>query len=296
MTTPDPTLTHADGRSAVVVQRHYPHPIDRVWRAVTLPEHLAQWFPGAPEFELRDGGSVRFPDFAGTAAETGTVLECAVPHRLRFSWDTDELQLELSEDAAGTRLVLTHTFGDTAGAASFATGWEACLTGLTAVLAGQDVPDPGPCYERHEELARGFDLGRPIVTSTAEGWTARFERQLVCSAGIAWELFLGGAAEPEIEHPVPEVGEELRAPQAPEVVLGIVTEMQAPRLLAVDTGPGEPGDHVRLELIDGTGHGARLLLTVFGSDPAEQDAALEQWGLGAVEAIARAALEASATA
>ena len=296
MTTPDPTLTHADGRSAVVVQRHYPHPVDRVWRAVTLPEHLAQWFPGAPEFELREGGTVRFPDFAGTEAESGTVLECVIPYRLRFSWDTDELLFELSQDGDGTRLVLTHAFDDAAGAASFATGWEACLAGLTAVIAEEDVPDPGPRRERHEELARRFELGRPVVTPTAQGWTARFERQLVCSAGIAWELFLGGAAEPEIEHPVPEVGTELRAPQVPEVVLGIVTEVRAPRLLAFDTGPGEPGDHVRLELIDGTGHGARLLLTVGGSDPAEQDAALEQWGLGAVEAIAQAALEASSTA
>lgn len=296
MITPDPMLTHADGRSTVVVQRLYPHPLGRVWRAVTLPEHLAQWFPGAPEFELREGGSIRFPGFAGTEAESGTVLESVIPHRLRFSWDTDELLLELSQEGEGTRLVLTHAFDDTAGAASFATGWEACLAGLAAVIADQHVPDPGPCRERHEELARRFELGRPLVTSADEGWTARFERQLVCSAGIAWELFLGGAAEPEIEHPVPEVGEELRAPQAPEVVLGIVTEVQAPRLLAFDTGPGEPGDHVRLELVDGTGHGARLLLTVRGSDPAEQDAALEQWGLGAVEAIAQAALEASATA
>lgn len=53
---------------------------------------------------------------------------------------------------------------------------------------------------------------------------------------------------------------------------------------------------MRLELLEGTGHGARLLLTVRGTDPTEQEAALEQWGLGAVEAIAQAALEASAGA
>ncbi|GAA1491621.1 SRPBCC family protein [Brachybacterium sacelli] len=293
MTTPDPTLTQDGGRGAVVVERHFPHPVERVWQAVTQPEHLAHWFPGSPEFELHAGGSVRFPDFAGRPAESGTVLECEIPHRLRFSWDTDELLLELSGDADGTRLVLTHAFDDIAGAASFATGWEACLVGLTAVIAQEDVPDPGPRRERHEELARRFRLGRPTVTTAAEGWSARFERQLVCSAGTAWELFLGGAAEPDIVHPVPAIGEQLRAPQAPEVVLGTVTEVQAPTLLAFDTGPGEPGDHVRLELVEGTGHGARLLLTVRGADPAQKEAALEQWGLGAVDAIAEAALEAS---
>ena len=51
----------------------------------------------------------------------------------------------------------------------------------------------------------------------------------------------------------------------------------------------EPGDHVRVELSEGTGHGARIVLTVTGTDPAERDAAVEQWGTGAVGHLAAAA-------
>ena len=46
---------------------------------------------------------------------------------------------------------------------------------------------------------------------------------------------------------------------------------------------------MRVELNEGTGHGARLVLTVTGSDPAERDAAIDQWGAGAVAHLAREA-------
>jgi uncharacterized protein YndB with AHSA1/START domain len=34
-----------DERPTIRVERRYPHPIDKVWRAVTTPEHLAQVVP-----------------------------------------------------------------------------------------------------------------------------------------------------------------------------------------------------------------------------------------------------------
>ncbi|MGP9537125.1 SRPBCC family protein [Brachybacterium sp. AOP43-C2-M15] len=290
MTTPDPRIRRDGPRPDVIVQRLFPHPLDRVWRAVTEAEHLATWFPGAPEFDLRVGGRVHFHEFADDPAEFGEVLDIDPPHLLRFTWDTDVVTLELTAQGDGTLLVLTNALEDGPAAASVATGWEACLEILADLVAGRTPTEPDPRYARHEELARAFDLGRPEVAESAEGWSGRFERQLVCEPQVAWELFLGGAAEPEVTHPVPAVGEELRAPRAPDVVLGSVTEVEAPRLLAFDTAPGEPGDHVRFELVEGTGHGARMVLTVRGADPAERDAALEQWGLGAVDAIAAAAL------
>ncbi|AXK46640.1 SRPBCC family protein [Brachybacterium saurashtrense] len=290
MTSTDPQLHDVDGGTDIVVRRRYPHPIERVWRAVTETEHLAAWFPGAPEFDLRVGGTVRFAEFAGDPAEFGEVLALEPPRLLRFTWDTDVVTLEFAPAGEGTELVLTNRLADRPAAASVATGWEACLGLLTAVVAGEPPEDPGPRFARHEELAARFGLSRPVLEETTDGWSARFERQLVCSPEAAWELFLGGAAEPEVTHEVPAAGQELRAPRAPEVVLGIVTEVEAGRLLAVDTGAGEPGDHVRFELVEGTGHGARMVLTVRGTDPAERDAALAQWGGGAVEAIAAAAL------
>ena len=51
------------------------------------------------------------------------------------------------------------------------------------------------------------------------------------------------------------------------------------------------GEHLRLELADGTGHGARITLTVTGTDPAERDAAAEMWGAGPVGHLAAMAAE-----
>ena len=81
----EPELHDLDGGTDIVVRRRYPHPIDRVWRAVTEAEHLAAWFPGAPEFELRVGGRVRFAEFAGDPAEYGEVLALDPPRLLRFT-------------------------------------------------------------------------------------------------------------------------------------------------------------------------------------------------------------------
>ena len=48
---------------------------------------------------------------------------------------------------------------------------------------------------------------------------------------------------------------------------------------------------MRVELAEGTGHGARITLTVTGTDPAERDAAAEMWGTGAIGHLAAMAAE-----
>ena len=79
---------------------------------------------------------------------------------------------------------------------------------------------------------------------------------------------------------------------APDVVIGTMTEVDIHRLLAFDVAPtGGPGEHVRVELTDGTGHGARIILTVTGTDPGERDAAVEMWGTGAVGHLAAMAAD-----
>lgn len=295
---PDPMspslATTTEGRSAVTVRRRVAVPLDAVWDAITRPELLARWFPGAPQIELRAGGRVRFAEFAGDPAEFGEVLAVQEPQRVVFTWDAEVISLVLEEEPDGAVLTLSQTGDDRAGAASYATGWEACLAGLAQVLAGEDVSDPGPRRSRHEELAAAFGLDAPGVEEDGDGWLLRVERQLVVPAPIAWDLLLTGA-DPEAEGVgtgvvAPPVGAEFRAPRAPEVLLGTVTEVEPGRVLAFDTAPGEPGDAVRLELGEGTGHGARLHLTVRGTDPAEREAAAEHWGAGAVAGLAAAAL------
>jgi uncharacterized protein YndB with AHSA1/START domain len=281
-----------DGRPTVRVERRYRHPIDKVWRAVTTPEHLGQWFPSPVEMDLRPGGSMTFPAFAGGPGATGTIEVVEAPRRLTFTWGADRLTFELAPDGAGTKFALTHSFDERSGAPSFATGWELCLAGLRALLAGEPLPPPDRGIARHEELVHEFGLDQPEVTESEDGWTVRVQRQLTCPAAVAWDLWFGKDRDTGEQREAPAVGEPLTPYMAPDVVMGTMTEVDLHRVLAFDVAPtGGPGDHLRLELVDGTGHGARITLTVTGSDPAERDAAAQMWGTGAVGHLAASAAE-----
>jgi uncharacterized protein YndB with AHSA1/START domain len=291
----DDRLMTVRGRSQLRIQRRFAHPIDSVWRAVTRPAELSAWFPCPVDLDLRVGGAVTFDmgdADVGADASHGEVLELDPPRLLAFSWADDRLAFQLTPDGEGTVLVLTHTFDDRAGAASYATGWDQCLAGLRHVLVDEQVPPPDRGVERHEQLVAQFGLDRGAVTGSGGRWTVRFERQLTCPADVAWDLFLGVDPATGVQRTAPGVGSPLTPYAAPELVLGTVTEVDPPRLLAIDVAPGEPGDRLRLEFVAGTGHGARLVLTVSGSTdrPDERDAAYDQWGRGAVEQVAAEAL------
>lgn len=281
-----------DGRPTVRVERRYPHPIDKVWRAVTTPEHLRQWFPSQVDIDLRPSGSMTFGTFGEIPGTHGTVEAVEAPHRLTFTWGTDRLTFELAADGDGTTFALTHSFDERSGAPSFATGWELCLAGLRALLAGEPLPPADRGIARHEELVHQFGLDQPEVTESEDGWTVRVQRQLTCPAAVAWDLWFGKDRDSGEQREAPAVGEPLTPYMAPDVVIGTVTEVDLYRVLALDVAPtGGPGEHLRLELVDGTGHGVRITLTVTGTNPAERDAAAQMWGTGAIGHLAAMAAE-----
>ena len=187
---PDPILT-LDGRPTVRVERYYPHPIERVWEAVTTPEHLGQWFPSPVEVDLRPGGEMRFGAFAGDPPPPARSRWSSPPRRLPFRWGSDRLTFELTPTRDGTTFALTHAFDDRCGAPSFATGWEICLGGLRSVLAGDPLPAPSR-GDRPPRGARARVRPRPARGHRADdGWTVRIERQLTCPAEVAWDLWFG---------------------------------------------------------------------------------------------------------
>jgi uncharacterized protein YndB with AHSA1/START domain len=49
-----------DGRWQLRFTRTLRHPPDKVWRAITEPEHLAQWFPTTIEGDRAAGAPLRF--------------------------------------------------------------------------------------------------------------------------------------------------------------------------------------------------------------------------------------------
>ena len=148
-------VEHA-GRPAVRFERIYPHPVERVWRAITDPAELRHWFP-SPEvsYEARVGGTLTLSgDPYAPEARTSTVLVWEPPHRFGFGWEQDELHFTLSEAEGGCRLVL-----------------------LDVLSAGRLVTlGEGMAEVAHEALLREWPRLRDWLEEDAEG--RRLHRQI----------------------------------------------------------------------------------------------------------------------
>lgn len=120
------------------IERRLPHPVERVWRAVTEPAEMARWFvveeiPWTPvEGEEFEAGGQR-----------GRITEVSPPHRFAWEWHVERYAFELSEDGdpegpqAGTLLVFTHVFNPEHGPAEQHTrGWHIYFSRLDAHLGG----------------------------------------------------------------------------------------------------------------------------------------------------------------
>ncbi|MEV5753276.1 SRPBCC family protein [Actinoallomurus sp. NPDC052308] len=273
----NPTMKTADGRSALRFERRLGHPVEKVWRALTDPAHLAHWFPSeVEEIDLRPGGKIRFKqEFQELPLGTGEITELDPPHVLAFTWYEDPLRWELRPDGEGCLLVFTHTFTDRPMAGSFAAGWDACLASLDSALAGAPTPPvPEDYAARHDAYAEAFGLDEGDLLEDAGGWTIRFERNVPHPIEKVWPALAGSGAIPGGTPPPGAVAD----PVAP----GEVTEVIAPELLeyAWPSG-GDALGRVRWELTGGHPAGTRVALTHTG--PAEERgrcaAALAAWHL-----------------
>lgn len=91
-------------------------PIERVWRLVTEPEHLARWFGETAELDLRPGGEGRLT-WEGHPSARMRVLAVEPPHRFAFRWirggdaapaEGSETVVELTLTAAEGQAARTH--------------------------------------------------------------------------------------------------------------------------------------------------------------------------------------------
>ncbi|MGV9601595.1 SRPBCC family protein [Streptosporangium sandarakinum] len=267
------TLAVDGDRTVLRMERRLGHPPEKVWRAVTDPAHLAQWFPARVEADLRAGGRISFDPGGGHPPTDGVITEFDPPRVIAYTWGDALLRWEARPDGAGTLLILTHTFADRFGAASFAAGWRMCTGMLIQALDGGPVHAPGRAEGLHEELVAKFGLDEGTSEDVAGGWRVRFERQLVRPAERVWaELHPGTAPAP---------GEAVPAGfTVPGVTPGAVTEVRVPALLEYGWHHGgRPAGTVRWELAPGTGHGARLVVTQTGPHdlPGARDEALAAW-------------------
>jgi uncharacterized protein YndB with AHSA1/START domain len=153
-------------RARVRFERRLPHPVERVWLAITEMEELAHWFPDSIAGRIAPGERLEFRH-GEELTWSGDVLEVEILERLAFTWGEDLLEFELERtDAGGCVLRFTVTIAQPDKAARDASGWHVCLDRLGIWLAGHDAPPPSPgsgwrrLYE--EYAARGFPTGAPV--------------------------------------------------------------------------------------------------------------------------------------
>ncbi|NYT41197.1 SRPBCC domain-containing protein [Sphingomonas sp. R-74633] len=134
----------------LVMEREFPHPPERLWRAVTQPHLIAEWLM-PNDFALEPGHrftlqSQAFPGWSGRI--DCEVHEIEPGRQLSYSWDTgggeeamprfeSVVTLTLEPMAGGTRLRMEQTGftnDNNYGGAQF--GWGKFLERLEGVAAG----------------------------------------------------------------------------------------------------------------------------------------------------------------
>jgi uncharacterized protein YndB with AHSA1/START domain len=161
-----------DGSTQIRFVRRLPHPIDRVWDALTDPAELHRWW-GDTDLDLTEGGRFtlrwRNKDPEGNVASLdGTITKLDPPRFLEISatWGATgspdpgtPATLTWELEAAGDHTVLhfTNTLPTPPEGSTTAAGWHLHLDALATTLAGEEVdiahPEPlfDPIHKAYEE-------------------------------------------------------------------------------------------------------------------------------------------------
>ncbi len=146
----------AEAAQELVLDRHFRHPPEAVFRAWTETDALRQWMGPtgfrAPDAKIdaRVGGTYVIPMISPegkVSTVRGVIRELVQNQRLRLSWAWDQedgsdgqlmdVTIEFQATAEGTRLVVQHSnFIDDEARDLHRQGWLGCLDSLAAFLEG----------------------------------------------------------------------------------------------------------------------------------------------------------------
>ncbi|HYV48470.1 MAG TPA: SRPBCC family protein [Myxococcaceae bacterium] len=126
----------------LVLVRDLRHAPEKVWKAITEPEHLREWAPFDSDRSLGAAGTTAKLTTVGAPAPHVTesqVKRAEAPKLLEYSWGGQDIRWELEPlGCGGTRLTLWHNINR--GFISMgAAGWHLCFDVLDRFLAGQPI-------------------------------------------------------------------------------------------------------------------------------------------------------------
>jgi uncharacterized protein YndB with AHSA1/START domain len=124
----------------LILVRELRHSPEKVWEALTDPEHLREWAPFDASRSLGSVGPVTLTTIGAPAqhvTET-TVTRADAPNLLEYKWGGGDTRWELEASGSGTRLTLWAQI-DRRYISMGAAGWHLCLDVLDRSLGGQPI-------------------------------------------------------------------------------------------------------------------------------------------------------------
>jgi uncharacterized protein YndB with AHSA1/START domain len=134
-------VRHEGEKRTLVLVRDLHHPPEKVWRALTDPEHLREWAPFDADGSLgKAGTTVKLTTVgAPTPRVTETwVKRAEAPRVLEYNWGGFDMRWELEAVGGGTRLTLWTNI-DRRFISMGAAGWHICFDVLDHLLSGTPI-------------------------------------------------------------------------------------------------------------------------------------------------------------
>ena len=149
---------------ALILVRELRHSPEKVWKAITDPDHLRHWAPYETDASLGAVGTVQLTWVGANGPQETTVTRADAPKVLEYN----DTRWELEAVGSGTKLTLWTNI-DKRYIAMGAAGWHISLDVLDHHLAGKVIPRiAGPEAMRfegwqrlHVEYAKQFGVELP---------------------------------------------------------------------------------------------------------------------------------------
>jgi uncharacterized protein YndB with AHSA1/START domain len=131
-----------DGENwTLVLVKELRHSPEKVWQALTDPQHLREWAPFDADRNLGTAGATVKLSTAGAPSPHVTetkVVRADAPHVLIYKWGDFDLRWQLEDFGGGTRLTLWTNI-DRGFISMGAAGWHICLDVLDHYLRGTPI-------------------------------------------------------------------------------------------------------------------------------------------------------------